>query len=303
MFAFGSAVTIQVGAQGQNNAETSGGEITPSFTAPALVQTSATSFNQYNSYSALATSSRPNFGPGGGGPSSSGFQEVATIPSASIVPLPTSASNAVRPTPTRDGNPLPNQTTTPTSLPSGSGSASAGEVTSSVLPLAAKKTNVGAIAGGAVGGILGLALILGILFLVLRRHKQRKSATLPTKESAYGVQDHSHSTHDVYESASYQPPKAHDSHVYAPQPVAGVYHADARSSPAAAATTIPHDSVEEAHMPMSREVNSDGVSLRSASPDLEDMAQRNSFEEGHHGRSGIPRLPLNRGASRRGPAL
>ncbi|KAF2739659.1 hypothetical protein EJ04DRAFT_286272 [Polyplosphaeria fusca] len=42
-------------------------------------------------------------------------------------------------------------------------------------PTEKKKTNTGAIAGGVVGGVAGLALIAGLLFFLRRRHTQRRA--------------------------------------------------------------------------------------------------------------------------------
>jgi hypothetical protein len=194
-------------------------------------------------------------------------------------------------------------TTTPTSAASAtvsvSPTASASATPSATAKPAGKKSNVGAIAGGVVGGLVIIAIILALLIWARRRkQKQRRVAAetaVPTKGNASYDEPptQGQTSQPVYQTASHQPPKAYDP-VPAPAPAPATdralerpaYATNEPKSLAPTATTSKH----EVHMPMSREVNEDGVSLRSASPDLTDAADRHSFIE-EAGPRGVPRLP------------
>ena len=191
---------------------------------------------------------------------------------------------------------------------SSAASATSTASTTSAVPVqpAGKKSNAGAIAGGVVGGLVVIAVILAIIVLVRRRkQKQRRvtaDAAIPTKgNTSYDESPvQAQASQQVYETASYAPTKAFD-RVPVPAPATTPATAPAadsaleRSAYATAkepkSTASPAaTSQQEVHMPMSREVNEDGVSLRSASPDLTDVADRHSFIE-EAGTRGVPRLP------------
>lgn len=86
-------------------------------------------------------------------------------------------------------------------------------------------TNVGAIAGGTVGGVLAIAIISGLLFLCLRRRRKQKTGGSSETTPDNTLDPHRHdktpqdTTHDTMSQASTVPPYKGHSPAYSPQPL------------------------------------------------------------------------------------
>ncbi|KAI9861812.1 MAG: hypothetical protein M1824_001923 [Vezdaea acicularis] len=191
------------------------------------------------------------------------------------------------------------------------------------------KSNAGAIAGGVVGGLVFLILLLFALIFFLKRRKrarQQRNNEILTEPKTYIGTGTSHGGSNDYAAGYGAGGKAYD-----PVPInsgtpgpeteregaghgTGAYDAptghDAYGTSGSAgvgggAVTPPTSQHLEGARGRERVVNDDGVSIRSASPDLGDL-DRHSFEhqEPEGGRAaGVSRLPLNDRRDAAGPAL
>jgi hypothetical protein len=107
-----------------------------------------------------------------------------------IYPGPNAASSA---TPTPSSSPTPGPTAS---------NAANGTGSSSTAPKKKKKSNAGAIAGGVLGGLVVLALILvGVLMLLRRQRKKREAAV------AYKSVSRDEERNDVKDHYAYEAPR------------------------------------------------------------------------------------------------
>ena len=191
------------------------------------------------------------------------------------------------------------------------------------------KSNAGAIAGGVVGGLIFLILLLFALIFFLKRRKRarhQRNNEILTEPKTYIGTGTLHGGSNDYAAGYGAGGKAYD-----PVPInsgtpgpeteregaghgTGAYDAptghDAYGTSGSAgvgggAVTPPTSQHLEGARGRERVVNDDGVSIRSASPDLGDL-DRHSFEhqEPEGGRAaGVSRLPLNDRRDAAGPAL
>ncbi|KAK6350907.1 hypothetical protein TWF718_004089 [Orbilia javanica] len=143
--------------------------------------TSSSSSSTESSTSTPSSSSRPSSGTTTSESSSSSSED----PSSTTAP--SSTSNGGNPSSTTDSNP---SSTTSSSTPTNSTG------TSTPVPSGSSSTNVGAIAGGVVGGVAGLAL-LGTLLLLFRRRNNKEK--LKRISGASGSDLRPHDMGDVYE--------------------------------------------------------------------------------------------------------
>lgn len=88
----------------------------------------------------------------------------------------------------------------PTILPETSANASSATTSpaASVTPMPPpKKSNIGAIVGGTIGGLAALSILAGIVVLSLRRSRRRRQQEIPAKEPGGG----SHVIHEMHSTA------------------------------------------------------------------------------------------------------
>jgi hypothetical protein len=88
---------------------------------------------------------------------------------------------------------------TPTTLPetSANGTSSTTSPTATATPVPPKKSDIGAIVGGTIGGLAALSILAAIIVLSLRRSRRRKQQETPAKELGAG----SHVTHELHSKA------------------------------------------------------------------------------------------------------
>lgn len=214
--------------------------------------------------------------------------------------LPVSATPAglatVDVTPTSPDNGGAKQTTEATSTHSG-GLISGVQATAAVST-SSKSPNIGAIVGGVVGGVLIVLIVLGAVFFLRRRHRTKSvsrdfGALEKNRESSPSVYPVAGINYDTPVPSAQQSPvpaitPVESHHLMDEYPV----HSQGEIAPVVGAAK-PYAVNNE------REVDDDGVSLRSPSPVQEG---RGSGE-----RDSVPRLPIynrNAGATTdRGPAL
>ncbi|KAI9855350.1 MAG: hypothetical protein M1813_009808 [Trichoglossum hirsutum] len=194
---------------------------------------------------------------------------------------------------------------------------------------------VGAIVGGVIGGVAGLILV-ALVVLLLRRRKLLKGGIddygKSRSELTYRTTDMSSDSSPVtYQSRYGQPPKAYEaaptgrSHAGYGLPTSAQEqpnYADRQSARREAAKVIlsptPTHPQDQAVSPVSptrneldsREVNEDGVSVRSPSPDVDTDGRFDSIRgptptpESQAVRSHVPRLPLiSRTKGGQGPTI
>ncbi|KAK6534518.1 hypothetical protein TWF281_005833 [Arthrobotrys megalospora] len=129
-----------------------------SLTSIEMTMPSTSSSSETSTSSSSSSSSQPPSSTTSSGPSSSSESSSSADP-------PSSTSGGGNPSSTSNGGA---SSTTSSSTPTNSTG------TSTPVPPGDSSTNVGAIAGGVVGGVAGLALIVGLLLLLRRRRNQEK---------------------------------------------------------------------------------------------------------------------------------
>jgi len=243
----------------------------------------------------FVTQPSANLGPAsGGGPSGGNAGSGSSISSSSTFATSTTLATSAT---SMTGSDAARQS----SLHSSSTPSSGGVKHSKAAP-------IGAIVGGVVGGVVALIILAAIVFLLLRRRKRHSEPASYAKDT---------SGSDTFEQTTVTAPKAGDAGAPLPQrpssgpaaegvhPVAasGVSPAAAPAAPAAAAASHQPErgDARDVHLTEldSRQVDADGVSVRSVSPDIADMDE-------HLGRSGTTRPARLMGRTKKdtdGPAL
>jgi hypothetical protein len=244
-------------------------------------------------------------------PSTSTSLSSTSVKITSFGFTPPTASNTVLLTPSPGGSGSSASASSSVSATSQSSSSSS----NSALPLGSKSgghSNIGAIVGGVVGGIAGLAILALLLCLLLRRRNKgratdqqhtdaKETYNSDAYESPTTVTGPSNNEHIGASYASQSQSLAAAPHNVAPEPT-NVAPTGVGAGAGMAAATQSGDNPHHLNELDSRQVDADGVSIRSVSPDLP-----GGNDELVRGGPGSQRRPGRLGARSRqdieGPAL